>query len=165
MSWLDDLLGKKIMHDAEILPDRKILRFVTGVGGRVTVVDNSDTEDGLGSTDVTIDASPAETVTGNQTPGVEDDGTRYNNTGASTDLFILLPADPVVGTAFYLRVVEAHYMRFQANTGQVIQMDAILSASAGYVRSNYVGASIAIEYVGANKWFCSQIQGPWSADS
>ncbi len=166
MSWIDDLTGKTIMLDGVELPQRKILQFLQGDGAGITIVDNPATSDGLGSTDILIAGTAAESVIVDQAPTTGDSGTAYNNVGAAGPINVLLPASPVpVGTKFYLRVADAQYMRFTANTGQTIQMDAIVSASAGYIRSNYVGGSIAVEAVSSSRWFATGIQGSWSADS
>ncbi len=51
MGWLDDLLGKTIQQNATILPDRKLLNFLTGF----TVTDNPQN----GSTDVAVSGGGA----------------------------------------------------------------------------------------------------------
>lgn len=50
MTWLDDLLGKKIQKNGAGVPDRKILNLIEGSGTQITVADNAST----GATDVTI---------------------------------------------------------------------------------------------------------------
>ncbi len=50
MSWLDDLLGKTILRNSVVLPDRKKLNFIEGTHAALTVADNP----GTGATDVTI---------------------------------------------------------------------------------------------------------------
>lgn len=65
MGFLDDLLGKTILRDGVVLPDRKKLNFIQGTGSAVTVADNP----GTGATDVTINLTNA-AVAG---PGVSTD--------------------------------------------------------------------------------------------
>ena len=109
-------------------------------------------------------ARKAVTTTTDQSPSDSDSGTKYNNTGAGGEVKINLPSSPTIGTRYSLCVVAAQYMRLVANTGQTIQLDAMVSAVAGYMRSNYSGASATVEYVGSNQWFCYSIQGPWNKD-
>lgn len=162
MSWLDDLLGKTIALGGVVVADRKILNFIQANGITVTIADNP----GLGSTDITLTGgSPAQTVIVDQSPAVSLSGTKYNNVGASGAIAINLPATPTVGTVFHARVADAQYIKFVANTGQTIQMDAIVSAVAGYVRSNYSGACMSIEAVSTTRWLCTLIQGPWTQDT
>lgn len=160
MSWLDDLLGKVIMLGGSELPQRKNLNFIQGASATVSVVDNTS----LGSTDVTIDGgAAAATVVVNQSPGASANGTRYNNHGASGDIVINLPAAPATGYTLSARVSDAHYIKFKANTGQTIRMDSMISASAGYVRSTYVGAYLTVEWLGT-LWFVSALGGTWLKD-
>lgn len=142
------------------LPQRKNLNFIQGNGATVTVADNTS----LGSTDVTIQSgAPASVVVVDQSPGVNDNGTRYNNHGASGDIVINLPAAPATGYTLSARVSDAHYIKFKANTGQTIRMDALISASAGYVRSTYVGAYLTVEWLGT-LWFVTALGGTWLKD-
>lgn len=166
MSWLDDLLGKVIMLGDTRLPDRKILRFVQGNGVTVTAEDNSSTQDGLGSTDITIDGgSVAETVTVNQSPAVTDSDKTYNNVGAGGEVIINLPSSPTVGTRFHAIIADAQYMRFKANTGQTIQVDSLTTASAGYTRCKTKGSKATVEAVSNTRWQIHSFNGPWDVDA
>lgn len=161
MGWIDDLLGKTIMRGATVLPDRKILRFLNS-DATVQVVDTPGTGDGLGSTDVTISAAgAANNAATSQSPTVADSGTRYYNTTAVGALTINLPAAPPVGTVFHGRVGAAFNLIFQANTGQTIRDDNTVGASAGSIRSAYVGAAITIEALSATVWMVTVSRGPW----
>lgn len=157
MSWVDDLLGKTIMQDDTILPDRKILRFLQGDGAAVVVADNTTEQ----STDVTISGGVASTISVNQSPTVGDSGAKYNNDGASGDLTVNLPDSPPVGTTFHGRVTAAHYLIFKANTGQFIRDDSAIGASAGSMRSSYIGATISIEAIKSTLWLVTISRGPW----
>lgn len=55
MGWIDDLLGKTVLRNGVVLPDRKKLNFIQGTGSAVTVADNP----GTGATDVTINLTNA----------------------------------------------------------------------------------------------------------
>lgn len=166
MSWIEDLLGKIVMLGSTVLPDRKRLRFVQGNGVTITIADNPSTAGGLGSTDVTITGgAPAATVTVDQSPAITDSGKTYNNVGASGMVTINLPASPTVGTRFRVLVADAQYMKFKANTAQTITYDSLTSASAGYVRSNYKGASMTVEAVSNTRWMCYSDRGPWDVDA
>lgn len=166
MSWLDDLLGKVIMLGDTVLPDRKVLRFIQGNGVTVTAADNSSTQDGLGSTDITINGGTvAETVTVDQSPSVGDTDKTYNNVGASGEVVINLPTMPTVGTRFHALVADAHYIRFKANTGQTIQVDQLTTAVAGYTRCGTKGSKATIEAVSNTRWQIHSFNGPWDVDA
>lgn len=166
MSWLDDLLGKVIMLGNTVLPDRKILRFIQGNGVTIVATDNSSTQDGLGSTDITITGGAvAQTVTVDQSPTVNDTDKSFNNVGASGEVIINLPTTPTVGTRFHALVADAQYMRFKANTGQTIQVDQLTSAVAGYTRCKTKGSKATIEAVSSTRWQIHSFNGPWDVDT
>jgi hypothetical protein len=159
MSLLDDLLGKHIRNNGgALVPDRKTINIIGA-----TVTDNTAT----GETDLTIlNGGPAPvTALVDQAPTVGLSGTVYNNVGASGQVVINLPASPTVGTRFSVRVADTQYMKFLANTGQTIQLDSGVSAAAGFIRSNYSGASITVEAVSATRWFAHSDRGPWDIDT
>ncbi len=161
MSWLDDLLGKVIMLGGTELPQRKNLNFLPGDNASITIEDNPS----LGTTDVTIGAgSPGESVTVDQAPTMADNGKSFNNVGAGGMVTINLPANPSVGFRIHALVADAQYIKLKANTSQTITYDALTSALAGYVRSNYKGAKMTIEAVSTTRWMCHSDRGPWDVD-
>jgi hypothetical protein len=105
------------------------------------------------------------TVVANQTPVVADTQLAYNNVGTSGDVQITLPASPVAGTTFKIRVTDNFYMKFLANTGQTISVAGNVSASAGYVRSTAVGSVMTLEAQSSTLWMATDFMGTWTIDS
>lgn len=162
MSWLDALLGKNIWRNDTALPDRKILRFIQGAGATVTVADNTSTDDGLGSTDVTIDAGslPVSPVI-DVDMTADDNGTRYF-IGDVEGITINLPpsADISVGYTASIRTQGIGTAKFQADgTDQISEQDGALSTlgqlqttKAGHVTVEWNGATWQVTAEGGIGW-------------
>lgn len=85
----------------------------------------------------------------------------YFITGTAT---ATLPASPTQGTtiAFNVDSVSA-ILTIQANTGQVISIGKVTSASAGMAVSNFTGDSIVLVYRSVDSsWRSIQSIGTWS---
>ncbi len=164
MSLLDDLLGKRLMLDDTILPDRKIMRIVRGPGSTITAEDNPATDDGLGSTDVTIDAGGrVVTLSANASPVSDDNGTRYYNDDATGDITINLPDGVDVDRGFYLsfRQTGGHYLKVQAGAADAIMVEGVDMGAASYVRSTVNGACLTIEWTDAGYWLVTEQHATW----
>lgn len=89
----------------------------------------------------------------------------YTNEGATGEVRILLPT-AVAGARYGGYVQTAQYLKFQANLGDTIRLiDGSTSLSAGYVRSNTVGAFIELTAVNATEWIALAQNGTWTVDS
>lgn len=160
-SWIDDLLGKTIALAGTLLPNRKIANFIPGSGVSLTITDNTT----LGATDIVINmGGVTASVTVDQNLTNADAGKSINNVGAGGEVKLNLPLNPTIGTSFEAIVADAQFMRFVANTGQTIQFDALTSASAGYIRSNYKGGSVRVKALSSTRWQAVQPVGLWRVD-
>lgn len=182
-TWLDDLLGKTLLVNGVVLPDRKKLNFITALGGTVTGADNP----GAGQSEITIGTTGVMPLLlslnangfGDPLDAREVDGgyqlanaqTGYTFDCTAGDLMVLTPATPVVGTVFnfacsYAGAIGAGHeiLKVKANTGQTIRLAELVSASAGFVRTQSKGAMMQIVCVTTTTWDVTYFTNTWTVD-
>lgn len=91
-------------------------------------------------------------------------GCCLTNASASGQVIISLPAT-TIGSSYTLCVDAAQYFQLKAPTGAVIIDSTGSTASAGYIRSNAVGATLTVICTKANTWFVIAKTGTWTIDS
>lgn len=89
-------------------------------------------------------------------------GTTFHNTGATGLVTLTLPASPQVGDWYAVNIMDSDGVKFLAQGSHVIRNWHDVSATAGFTSSTDVGASLRIEYLGSNTWFCKHLVGTWT---
>lgn len=155
-SWLDDLLGKTIMVDGTVLPDRKKLNFKPAAS--VTIVDNEQ----LGSTDVTIHTGSTSAVmsgSGSMTLNASDSGSTLVNTAPT--LWTLPAASD--GLVFEVINMVVGGTTIKAIGSDLIAFGAAVSSAGGTQVTIDLYASVRIRAVGT-KWIAvGAVNGGWAA--
>lgn len=90
----------------------------------------------------------------------------HTNNGATSDIALTWSDQNIVtGCENEFVVVAPYYLRVNAPTLHTIRDLATVSASAGYIRSNQVGARIRLRKVKAGEIFVLEKHGTWTIDS
>jgi hypothetical protein len=85
---------------------------------------------------------------------VSGDTSKYfTNEGATAEVYLKLPADPILGQPFEGICVDADNMRFIAQGSHTIRLGSSVSAPAGYCQFSGIGSNIKIVYIKINEWF------------
>jgi hypothetical protein len=110
---------------------------------------------------------PVQTKTSNYsisigTGSASDQNTLFTNTGASGEVDFTLPASPPIGFPVRGYVDAAHAFKFVANTGQTINVNGTVSASAGNTACSSNGCSITLVYLKSNSWIAIAVVGTWT---
>lgn len=90
----------------------------------------------------------------------------HTNNGATSDIALTWSDQNIAtGCENEFVVVAPYYLRVNAPTLHTIRDLATVSASAGYIRSNQVGARIRLRKVKAGEIFVLEKHGTWTIDS
>lgn len=102
-------------------------------------------------------------VTNNLTLQSSNNGTRYNNLGATGNVALTLPAPGTVqpGWTIALRVAAPYQLNAVCQGTDVIQYDAQTTGAPGAIQSSTVGSSVILEYQGGGVWFAMSVDGMW----
>jgi len=92
-----------------------------------------------------------------------DSGTDFNNSGASADVVLSLPAavPPLIISA---SVHAAHYLKLLAAGSDKIAVGPFNSAAGGFVRNNAPYSHIEIRCADAGQWYTASFVGNWGID-
>lgn len=98
------------------------------------------------------------TKTSNYNVLLTDNGTHFNNIGASAEVDFTLPA-AAAGLSFSFAILAAHVLKVIANGGDLLKSDVF---SAGNISNNVIYSSLTIESHEAGIWLVSAATGSWS---
>jgi len=81
----------------------------------------------------------------------------FTNAGATIDIVYTLPAG-TEGDKLRVRVLANYYLRLNADGTETFRYLAQQSAAGGYIRSNVIGTSFTIEFLGS-EWLITSLEG------
>lgn len=90
-----------------------------------------------------------------------ESGTTFTNEGSTAQNYHTLPT-AVAGLIYTFYVDDADGIRIVANTGDLIQINGIVSSSAGYCESTAIGSSITLTAINATDWVAISVIGTWT---
>lgn len=128
------------------------------VGGAGTITINN-TLPGNYSIAYTVTAE-----TSDYTALLADNGTFFDNAGASGLVVITLPASPTSGIYYFFYVAAAQTLEIKANGNSVtIQAGpSLVSMGGGNVQSSTVGSLVQMVCIDSTHWACMNVQGKWA---
>lgn len=104
------------------------------------------------------------TKTSNYTILTGDNGTDFDNSGASGDIVLTLPA-ATAGLVYAGVVVASHYLRFTLDGTDTIAIGGNNGAAGGYIRSNTPFSYIKFACHENGQWITHNLIGAWSQDA
>jgi len=87
--------------------------------------------------------------------------TVFTNEGATALNYHTLPT-AVAGLSYTFYVDDADGIRVTADTGDIIQINGVASASAGYTQCLAIGGSITLVAINATDWVATSVIGTWT---
>lgn len=85
----------------------------------------------------------------------------YTNEGATALNYHTLPT-AAVGLIFTFYVDDADGIHITANTGDIIQINGVVSSAAGYAESLTIGSSVTLVAINATDWVATSSIGTWN---
>ena len=86
-------------------------------------------------------------------------GNIYTNTGAGAEAYFTLPAATTLGVTYTFVVTVAAGIRVVAVGTDTIQLNAAVSAAAGYYESLTVGTCVTLVCIATGKWYAISLLG------
>lgn len=87
----------------------------------------------------------------------------FTNEGASAEVYLTLP--PAAPGLFYEFVVQdVNGLRVNAGSGDTIRVGGSVSATAGYIRAETIGAAVILKAINATEWVASTLTSEWLID-
>lgn len=111
-------------------------------------------------TQVLVEANTAGSGSPNIITSAES-GTVYTNEGSTAQNYHTLPT-AVAGLQYTFYVDDADGMRIVANTGDIIQINGVVSTTAGYCESFTIGSSVTLTAINATDWVATSSIGTWN---
>lgn len=111
-------------------------------------------------TQVLVEANTAGSGSPNIITSAES-GTVYTNEGSTAQNYHTLPT-AAAGLQYTFYVDNADGMRIVANTGDIIQINGVVSTTAGYCESLTIGSSVTLTAINATDWVATSVIGTWN---
>lgn len=90
-----------------------------------------------------------------------ESNTVFTNEGATALNYHTLPT-AVAGLTYTFYVSDSDGIRITANTGDIIKINGVASATAGYAECLAIGGSITLTAINATDWVATSVIGTWT---